>query len=383
MDNEKKKKINNSKKNNNKSTQKKGNRNNKINASQLKNKGENAKQENNKKDNNIKNKKEEKVINEIIEKKEIEIKEEKKEEKKEEILETKKESLNNTIIEEKTNKTGLIVLLAILIIIVGICIFYQVDNKNNANSTPASAEESSEIMDNFYKYFNSKKTKIIFYASSTCGYCKLETPIMEQIDKDYEIDYLHIDASKLTKNDREKMLKELGIEHATPTTVIVKDGKVIDTKVGYVDGGEMIEFLKENQILDKDAVYTPEQYITFINYDEFNNLLKEDGKHVITIGQTGCSHCIATKPVLNAIAKEFNIKIYYLNISEMTQSENSSFINALEEIGYDEKEFVASGQYGTPLTLVVENGKVIYYINGEKPTKEFKNELKKAKVISE
>ena len=381
MDNEKKKKVNNTKARNN-SNQKKGNENKKTNNFQSKNQKENTTKTNNKKDNNIKNKKEDKIINENIEKKEIEIKEEKKEEKQEEIVETKKESLNNTIIEDKPNKTGLIVLLAILLIIVGICIFYQVDNKKDSNKD-VSTEESNEIMDDFYKYFNSKKTKIIYYASSTCGYCSLETPIMEQISKDYDIDYLHIDSSKLTKSDREKMLKELNIKQATPTTVIVKNGEIIDTQVGYLDGGAMVEFLKDNKILDKDAVYTPEQYITFINYDEYNKILKQEGKHIITIGQTGCSHCIATKPVLNAIAKDYDITINYLNLTDMNQSEHTSFTNSLSEIGYDDEDFVSSGSFGTPLTLIIENGKVISYVNGERPTAQYIRSFKKAGIITE
>jgi len=287
------------------------------------------------------------------------------------------------VIEDKTNKKGLIILLAILLIIVGICIFYQVDNKKDDKDTTVSTEESNEIMDDFYKYFNSKKTKIIYYASSTCGYCSLETPIMEQIAKDYDIDFLHIDSSKLTASDREKMLKELEIEQATPTTVIVKNGEILDTQVGYVDGGAMVEFLKENKVLDKDAVYTPEQYITFINYEEYNNILKEEGKHIITIGQTGCSHCIATKPVLNTIAKDYNLAINYLNLTDMNQSENTSFVNSLSEIGYDEEDFVSSGNFGTPLTLIIENGKVQSYISGERPTAQFIRAFKKAGLITE
>lgn len=238
-------------------------------------------------------------------------------------------------------------------------------------------------MDDFYKYFNNKKVKIIYYASSQCGYCELQTPIMEQIDKDYDIDYLYIDSTKLTSSDKKKMLKELDIEHATPTTVVVKNGKVLGTQIGYADGGEMVEFLKENKVLDKDAVYTPESNLTFINYDEYNKILKEEGKHIITIGQTGCSHCIATKPVLNAIAKEYEITINYLNITEMTQSEKESFTNSLSEIGYDEEEFVSSGNFGTPLTLIVENGKVASYVSGERPTAQFIKAFKKANVIKE
>ena len=388
MDNEKKKKTTNSKQNtNSKTTQKKGNNTKKTTNSQTKKGENNVKKSNEKKQNNkINENKKENV--KIVEKKEKKLKEE-KEEVEAEIVETeskKIESDRQKVINEKeenNNKTGLVLLLIILLIIVGICIFYQVDNKSKDNSNQVSSEESNEIIDNFYKYFNSKKEKIIYYASSQCGYCELETPIMEQIEKDYDIDYLYIDSTKLTKSDKEKILKELDIEHATPTTVVVKNGDILGTQVGYVDGGEMVEFLKENKILDKDAVYTPEQYITFINYKEYNEILAQEGKNIITIGQTGCSHCIATKPVLNTIAKDYNITINYLNITEMTQSERSSFTNSLSEIGYDEEEFVSSGNFGTPLTLIIENGKVSSYVSGERPTVQFIRAFKKAGIISE
>lgn len=391
MDNEKKKKVNNttSKNKNNKTNQKKGNTTNSKKVNNQTKKVVNTKKNNNTKiPNKVKNnqtKKDniKKVENETKEEI-VEVKEEKNNVVKEETkVDAKEEKKNEPIIEEKTNKTGLLVLLGILLIIVGICVFYQVNNKSNENNSTISKEESNEIMDNFYKYFNSKKTKVIYYASSTCGYCSLETPIMEQISKDYDMDFLHIDSSKLSSSDREKMLKELNIEHATPTTIIVKNGKIIDTQIGYIDGGAMVEFLKNGDVLDKNAVYTPEQYLTFINYDEYNKLLEQSGKHIVTIGQTGCSHCINTKPVLNQIAKDYNITINYLNITEMTKAENESFINSLEEIGYDEEEFVTSKNFGTPLTLIIENGKVTSYVSGERPTTQFVRAFKKAGVIAE
>ena len=385
MDNEKKENKN-VKKQNNKTNQnkvnsaKKGTANNKnkktASSSKKDNNAKNVKKSNNEtKKETVKKVKQEDTIK-IEENKKIEEQKEEKNIENNKIVETE----DNEI---KTNKKGLVLLLSILLIVVGICIFYQIDNKDSKTTNQVSTEESNEIMDDFYKYLNSKKTKIIYYASSTCGYCELETPIMEQIQKDYDIDYLYIDSTKLTKSDREKMLKELDIEHATPTTVVVKDGEILGTQVGYADGGLMVEFLKENKILDKDAVYTPEQYLTFINYEEYGQILEQEGKHVITIGQTGCSHCIATKPVLNSIAKDYDITINYLNITEMTQSERNSFTNSLSEIGYDEEEFVTSGNFGTPLTLIIQNGKVISYVSGERPTTQFIRAFKKAGIISE
>lgn len=313
-------------------------------------------------------KKEEKITNEVtIDKKK------KNEDNDAKVVETKKAE----------SKAGIIILTLILLCVLGLCIYYQIDNKNSNNASNTNTEDSNEIIDEFYKYFNSKKVKVIFYARSSCGYCKLEQPIMDQISEDYNLDYLHIDSDKLTTKDREKILKELNIEQATPTTVVVKDGKVLGKQVGYVDGGEMVEFLKDYKVLDKDAVYSPEQYLTFVDYDEYNDILSESGKHIVTIGQTGCSHCTATKPVLNQIAKDYNIVINYLNITEMSQSEINSFTNGLSEIGYDDKDFLEKGSFGTPLTLIIENGHVISYVSGERPTAQFIRAFKKAGIITE
>ena len=367
-----KKKENNIKKVDNNKNETKNNNFQKVNKN-------NKNQKNNKKE-IIKEKEE---VKEAVIEEEVDSKDETVEQETKEIIEENEKIVIEDQTDEPTNKKGLIILVILLIAIIGICIYYQADSKDDKKDTKVSSAESEEIMDDFYKYFNNKKVKIIYYASSQCGYCELQTPIMEQIDKDYDIDYLYIDSTKLTSSDKKKMLKELDIEHATPTTVVVKNGKVLGTQIGYADGGEMVEFLKENKVLDKDAVYTPESNLTFINYDEYNKILKEEGKHIITIGQTGCSHCIATKPVLNAIAKEYEITINYLNITEMTQSEKESFTNSLSEIGYDEEEFVSSGNFGTPLTLIVENGKVASYVSGERPTAQFIKAFKKANVIKE
>lgn len=320
-----------------------------------------------------KEKKEDKVVIEKESNKKVDNKEEKI---KDEVIVS--DSKKND--EEKNNKTVLMILLAILLIIIGVCVYYQLEDKED---NEVSESTSNEILDKFYEYFNSKEAKIIYYASSSCGYCELQTPIIEQIDEDYDIDYLYIDSSKLTSTDRDKILNELNIDHATPTTVVVKNGKIIDTNVGYVEGSVMVDFLKNADILDDDAVYTPEQYLNFINYSEYEKITSEKEMSVITIGQTGCSHCTATKPVLNVIAKDYDVTINYLNLTDMTEEEQNKFFDSLTTLGYDEEDFVSSGEFGTPLTIIVEDGKIVSYINGENPTSYYIRAFKKAGLISE
>lgn len=245
------------------------------------------------------------------------------------------------------------------------------------------SKESIEIVNGFNKVYNSEERSIVYYSSSGCGYCELQTPILETIAKDYSLEYYSIDSSLLTKSQIEKITEILGIEGKTPTILIVEDGKVIDTQLGYTEGREFVEFLKENEILEDDAVYSKEQYITFINYEEYKELIKNKKKNIIVIGQTTCSHCIAIKPALNSVAHEYDLTINYLNLTKLTKEESTEFFESLEDIGYDDPEFIKKGSFGTPLTLIVKKGKVVNYISGLKTFSQLVREFTKAGLIEE
>ena len=245
------------------------------------------------------------------------------------------------------------------------------------------SKEAKVTVENFDKYYNSKELKVIYYASSQCGYCSLQTPILETIAKDYDIDYLYVDAAELTEAQRELVIKKLDIEGATPTTVVVKKGKVIDTQVGYTDGTEYVEFFKKAKVVPNDAVYKDEQYLTFIGYSEYKKLVDSKSTFIVTIGQTGCSHCIAVKPVLNRIAGKYNIDINYIDITKLTEEDSSSLVSGLKNLGYSDSEYLESGSFGTPLTLVVKEGKIVDYINGETTNSKFVKMFKSTGIISE
>lgn len=251
------------------------------------------------------------------------------------------------------------------------------------NSGKIGSKDSNEIMEKFDEYFNSEDRTIIYYASTSCSYCTLQTPILETIAEDYDLDYYYLDSSKLSSSQRKEVLEKLDIEHATPTTVVVENGEVIDTKVGYTAGNQYVEFLKETEILSEDAVYSGEEYITFIDYSEYEDLISNDETHVIVIGQTSCSHCIAIKPALNEVAKEYDLTINYLNLTDMTETESNAFFDSLTTIEYNDEDFLEDGSFGTPLTLIVKNGKVADYISGERTISQLVKEFKRNGLISE
>ena len=75
-----------------------------------------------------------------------------------------------------------------------------------------SKSGDSKTMKEFESAFNSKRRKFIYYASSKCGYCELQTPILETLAEDYDIKYVDIDITKLSKEQKKKIDSKLNIE---------------------------------------------------------------------------------------------------------------------------------------------------------------------------
>ena len=250
-----------------------------------------------------------------------------------------------------------------------------------------SAISSDGIMKKFNKYYNKNENTIIYYASSQCGYCAMQSPILETLAKEYNLDYLDIDSTKLTSSQRETILEKLGIKHATPTTVVVKNGKVVDTAIGYKAGKEYVEFLKNAGVLPENATYSKTTYpdapnITVIDYSEYKELIDAEDKFIVTVGQTGCSHCDAIRPALDRVVTNHNITINYLNLTDMDSEERQGFFASLDELEFDDPDFVEKGSFGTPTTFTIENGKIIDYISGERTYSQLEKELLKQGVIS-
>ena len=92
-----------------------------------------------------------------------------------------------------------------------------------------------------------------------------------------------------------------------------------------------------------------------IKYDKMMEKVENKDSFILMLSQTECSHCKAFKPRLAKVAKEFNIKVYYLET------------DLLDETTYDElkKTFNFSG---TPTTIFIVEGEeksAATRINGE------------------
>lgn len=212
----------------------------------------------------------------------------------------------------------------------------------------AEGKASEELYNEFENAFNSDKNTLVYLGSSTCGYCQLLNPSLEDMKERYEFDYVYIDASEINSSYLNKILKELEISSlGTPYLAVVSNGKVVDTQNGYYDYDVTFEFLQENEIIDKDA----ELLLNYIGYDEYEKLLNGNENSVVVVGQSTCGYCVQAKIILNKIAEEKDVEINYLNISYLKEEEGEKFESSLD---YFEDE-----QWGTPLMLIVKDGELV------------------------
>lgn len=237
-------------------------------------------------------------------------------------------------------------------------------NSNSGNNVQGDLDPStySEGLNEFYEYFNSKDKTLIVFASSQCGYCVAQKPIVEALAKEYKFDYLYMDYLELSSDaEISLVIDELGIEGSTPASVVVQDGKVLNTWVGYVDGKGYLDNLVNSGLIDKNATYDLESEFVSIKYDKFLSLLKDSETSAVIVDMPTCAVCYEERIALNELAKEYDLKLYQMSAQSLSDEEIEEFSDKLGDWGYDNEEYEETGQVEVPLLLFVKDGKIKTY----------------------
>lgn len=243
--------------------------------------------------------------------------------------------------------------------------------------------EQQKLMDEFYEYYESDDVSVIFYSAEGCSFCELQKPILEQIARDYELDYLDLDKMKLSNSQKEKILEKLDIEDATPTTVVVKNGQVISVQAGYIQGNEYVNFFIKSGILEQGSTYKPEENITFIDYAKFKELKTSKEPVVVVIGKATCENCTTARPILSNLANAYDIPIHYITLDYISSEDRISLVSDLEELKFDEETFVNDGKLYTPTLLVIEDNEIVDYTIGLGNITSYTKFFKETGVIKE
>lgn len=108
--------------------------------------------------------------------------------------------------------------------------------------------------------------------------------------------------------------------------------------------------------------------LTVINVSKMKELFSSNDTKIIFVGSLTCPHCTAIKPVINSVVKDLNVTVYYLELSTMTDEENTEY--------YSINEFLKNNN-SIPLVMAVKNNEIIDSFVGEKDSKDVEEFLKK------
>lgn len=152
----------------------------------------------------------------------------------------------------KMKKSDIALILgAILIILIGLLAF----NSNEEKIVkPVNLEGEAGIKEISYsdyeKQIESDKPFIVMIVNDGCSYCEKFIPVMKEVSEEYKIPVSSINLVNLTQEEYSALAKSnvyLKTEQwGTPTTLILKGKRVVDSLGGYTDKEALISFMEEN-----------------------------------------------------------------------------------------------------------------------------------------
>ncbi len=103
----------------------------------------------------------------------------------------------------------------------------------------------------FLNKIENKETFALYIGNENCSYCVAYKPTLEQVLNDYDITIYHLDNSKLTTEDFNKINPIMNVQ-STPTIVFIKNGEektTLDRIVGKVSYEKTVNKFKKNGII--------------------------------------------------------------------------------------------------------------------------------------
>lgn len=104
------------------------------------------------------------------------------------------------------------------------------------------------------------------------------------------------------------------------------------------------------------------EYFIELKYDEVMEKINKKDSFILLFSQTTCSHCAAYKPKLSAVAKEYKINIYYLEVDLLNEKQEKELKKKLNYSSTPVTIFVVDGDEETAATRIngdVDKDKII------------------------
>lgn len=124
------------------------------------------------------------------------------------------------------------------------------------------------------------------------------------------------------------------------------------TKEKVTDGQSILENAQKESAQVKDE---EKKELTQITVDEYLDYYNGEDNNLVLVARPTCHYCQIAEPIIQKLAKEYDIDIKYLNTDNFSGDDESRFISS--------NEMFQEG-FGTPMLLNVGNEKIVDYVDG-------------------
>lgn len=67
-----------------------------------------------------------------------------------------------------------------------------------------------------------------------------------------------------------------------------------------------------------------------ISYKELNQKLDQKENFVLLLGSSTCSHCKAFKKTLDAVIKDYQVEVFYIDVSKLSEDDKNSLSSKIQ-----------------------------------------------------
>ncbi len=105
-----------------------------------------------------------------------------------------------------------------------------------------------------------------------------------------------------------------------------------------------------------ESVSLEEAGFNEVTLDEYLDLVNGSEKSIVLVARPTCSYCELFTPVLKKAMEDMNLTINYVNTDNFSEEDWGTFTDSLD--------YLSTEEWGTPLTLIVQNGDSVAENNG-------------------
>ena len=113
---------------------------------------------------------------------------------------------------------------------------------------------------------------------------------------------------------------------------------------------------KDNFSVELPIALSGEAGFTEITYSEYEEKVNNEEAFLVIIVRDGCGYCEMYEPIVEEVANEYKLPIYYINLTNLSEEEVSELSS--------KNVYLKRNKWGTPTTLFMYGSHVVDSISG-------------------